>query len=333
MQGGGHHRLRVAALCAGHQLGDRHAVAGQGAGLVGAEHGDRAQRLDRRRAPDQCLVLGHPPRAQREEHREHHRELLRDGGDRQGQAGQDRVRQAAAARHEQGRHQHRGHQRQPGEQGHHAPDFALHRGRLDVQAAQGDADLADLGARAGSGHFGHAVAADHQRAGVDQRFFRGTADPALQRHRFTGQQRFVDVQVGGVQQARIGGNPVAFGKQDDIAHHQFAGGHHARVAVAQHACTWATELAQGVQRAFGFLFLVDRQADHRQHRKAQQQGLAGIAEHQVDRGRSEQEQQHRLAQHAEHDGPVRAMLRSRQGVRAIAAQASGRFRGVQAGAD
>ena len=317
-QVGRQRRLHAAALCAGHQLGDRHAVAGEGAGLVGAQHGDRAQRLDRRGAPDQGLVPRHPPRAQREEHREHHREFFRDGGDRQGQAGQDRVRQSATACQEQSRDEHRGGQRQAGEQQHHAADFPLHRRRFHVQAAQRDADLADLGTRAGGGDFGHAVSSHHQRAGMDQRLFAGAIDPTPQRHGFAAQQRFVDLEVDGLQQARVRGHPVALGEEDDVTHHQFAGGQQARAAIAQRACTWAPQFAQGLQRAFGLLFLVDRQADHRQHRQCEQQGFPGVAQHQVERGGGQQEQQHRFAHHAEHDRPVRTPFGLRQGIGAIA---------------
>ena len=54
-----------------------HAVLGERAGLVDAQHGGRAKGLDDSRAPRQHLDARETPRAEREEHGQRHREFLR----------------------------------------------------------------------------------------------------------------------------------------------------------------------------------------------------------------------------------------------------------------
>ena len=56
---------------------DGHAVQGQRAGLVHAQHGGRAQRLDGRHAAGEHMLLGNAPGAQGQENRQHHREFFR----------------------------------------------------------------------------------------------------------------------------------------------------------------------------------------------------------------------------------------------------------------
>ena len=54
----------------------RHAVLGQGAGLVGEDDSGGAERLDRRKALDQCVLSCHAPHATREHQCRHDREAL-----------------------------------------------------------------------------------------------------------------------------------------------------------------------------------------------------------------------------------------------------------------
>ncbi len=71
------------------QGGDLHLVLGQGAGLVDAQHADRAQGLDRGGAAHQHPVTRQPPGAQRQEDRQHHGELFGHHGDGDGDPRQD----------------------------------------------------------------------------------------------------------------------------------------------------------------------------------------------------------------------------------------------------
>ena len=77
------------ALAIDLQLGDSHAVERQGAGLVRAEDGDRAERFHRRRSAGQHFALRHTPRAHDHENRQHERKFFRQCRHRQGDARQD----------------------------------------------------------------------------------------------------------------------------------------------------------------------------------------------------------------------------------------------------
>ena len=75
---------------------ERHPVLGERAGLVHAQHRRRAERFDRRHAPREHAVARDAPGAEREEHRQHHRELLGQDRHRQRQAGEDAGQPVAA---------------------------------------------------------------------------------------------------------------------------------------------------------------------------------------------------------------------------------------------
>ena len=116
------------------------------AGLVDAEHGRRAERLDRRHAPREHPLPRDPPRAQREEHREHHRKLLRQDRHRQREAGEQPVeparlascRRATTTSRQSVNSDHREH-------AHHARRLLLEGVALDLECLERRADLADLG--------------------------------------------------------------------------------------------------------------------------------------------------------------------------------------------
>ena len=92
---------------------------GERAGLVDAQDGGRAQRLDRRHAAREHVAARDPPRAQREEDGEHDRELLGQDGHRHRDAGEEALLPdlgPAAAREREGHHHDRaGHEPDDGE--------------------------------------------------------------------------------------------------------------------------------------------------------------------------------------------------------------------------
>ncbi len=81
--------LGVEGLAVGEELADRHAVLGQRAGLVHAQHRGGPERLDGRDAAGQHPLLRDAPGAQGQEDRQHDRELLRQRGHGHGDAGQE----------------------------------------------------------------------------------------------------------------------------------------------------------------------------------------------------------------------------------------------------
>jgi hypothetical protein len=85
-------------------LGEHHAVLSQGPGLVDAQHGRSAEHLDGRHVARQHAAPADAPGAEREKHRQHHRELLRQDRHRERKAGEDRGERVAAQREVQERY-------------------------------------------------------------------------------------------------------------------------------------------------------------------------------------------------------------------------------------
>ena len=83
-------------------VGDRHPVHRQRAGLVDAERGRRAERLDGGHPAGQDLVLREPPRAQGEEDRQDDGELLGEHRHPEGQAREEPLQEVAPGEREDG---------------------------------------------------------------------------------------------------------------------------------------------------------------------------------------------------------------------------------------
>ena len=97
-----------------HSAPRHHPALGQGAGLVGGEHGHRAERLDGGEPADQGVAGGHPPGAQRQREGDHGRQGLGDGRDDEADRGDDHQLDGLPAQQAQAEHhgaQHHGHDR------------------------------------------------------------------------------------------------------------------------------------------------------------------------------------------------------------------------------
>ena len=82
---------REAVLAGDDELAGGHLVQRERAGLVRADRRDRAERLDRRQALDDGVVLGEHPRAHRVEGGDDGGQAGRDGGDGQRDAGEEQL--------------------------------------------------------------------------------------------------------------------------------------------------------------------------------------------------------------------------------------------------
>ena len=151
------------------QLDDRHPVFGEGAGLVGAQHGGRAQRLDRRRAPRQDARQRNSPRAHRHEDGQDHRKLFRQHRHAQRNSGQHRIQPSAAHDAVEQHREHADPAAENGKQPDDAPCLHLQARRFGFEGGQRLADLADLALRTDGGYFRQPRAAHHQRTGEDMR--------------------------------------------------------------------------------------------------------------------------------------------------------------------
>ena len=309
----------------------RHAVHRQRAGLVDTQHGRGPEQFHGGHAAREHLLAGQSPRAQAEEDGQHDRQFLREDGHRQGDAGQQPVEPVSAA-------QAPGHgeaggqaQAQHGHPGDDALSLPLDRRWPARDGLQGLADAAQGAACAGGHHDAPARALGDQRARVDTSpgllclAFRAGDGVLHHRYRLTRQQRFVDRQAGGVQQAQVGGHTVTFREQHDVVDDQLTTGDANGLAVAHDERARTGEVAQGLERSFATALLdVGDRDDHRDEAQ-QHQGLVAVSEGQVDRSTGHQQQEHRFPDDVAQQAPGVATTGRRQFIGSVARQAFARL--------
>ncbi|MCY1505420.1 hypothetical protein D9M68_396360 [compost metagenome] len=263
-----------------------HLVAGQGAGLVRADHRHRAQGFHRRQAPDDGLLAGHALHAEGQGHGHDRRQPLGDGRGHQRHHHHEHFRRRFAAPQGAEQEHHEGQAENDQRQGAaEAVDLAQQRGGQLVHAAQHLVDPAQLGRGAGGHHQSAGLAEHHQGAGVGHAV--AVAEGRVERHRvgalfhrqgFPGERRLVDAQFLAGQQAQVGRHPVAGCQQHQVAGHQVGGAQLLAPALADHRGAGGQHAADGVQRRFGPAFLDE--TDHRvdQHGAEQHAGVDPLAE-------------------------------------------------------
>ena len=204
-----------------HRTHDAQPVFGERAGLVEAHGVHAAQRLDGAGSSNQ-----HTARRQSLSGGElgqggHQWQALRDGSDSDGDAVGDGLTQRRAAQHRQTRHRGTTGERQRKDLGGQFPQPRLHAGRrLDID------DRRDRAVRGGAhtrGHHDRPGMPGDDRAALEQHagpFGVGGADRVhllVDRQRLPGEQGFVDLEVFGHQQTRVGGHHVRGDQVDDVA--------------------------------------------------------------------------------------------------------------------
>jgi hypothetical protein len=194
-----------------HQLADRHLVEGRRPGLVGADLGRAAQRLDRCQPLDQRAPLREPGGAHREGERDDGGQALRDRCDRQRHRTDEQRPELLPAQ-----------QPQPGHDRTTAaamtasvrlrPDLRLQPCRARLGGVQQVRDPAGLGL--------HARRGDQRCLRVDVRG-RGLGD----RLSLPGQHRLGHLQRDGGQDPTVRGHPGTRVEHHDVAHHELSGIH------------------------------------------------------------------------------------------------------------
>jgi hypothetical protein len=114
------------------------------------------------------------------------------------------------------------------------------------------------------------------------------------RHRLTGQQRLISLDLMRRYELRIRWNAIAFRHNDDIARHDLAAGNPALYAVTDDESPWTGKVAQTLKNTLRLKILVDddTEVDHRQHRK--QRTFVPVSDYEVDRRRRDQEKKQRF---------------------------------------
>ena len=136
-------------------------------------------------------------------------------------------------------------------------------------------DLAQFGGHAGGAHQRHTAAAHHLGAleqavlALQHRcgFIQHQLGLLEHRFRFAGERCFAHPQIGGLQQAGIGGHPVAGLQPDQITGHQLFAAHPLPLAIAAHLHHGLRHVAQGQQGLLRLAFLqITQQAiEHHDH--------------------------------------------------------------------
>ena len=269
----------AAGLAAGAQPGDGHAVLGQCAGLVGAQHRGGSQRLNGRDSPCQHFFLRQPPGAERRKHRHHHRIFLGQQRHRQRDTGQQRLQPVATQQAVDADQYQTQANRQYGEIAYQRGGLHLQRRAFDRKRRQRGADAANGAAWTRCCDACHTLPLHDEGAGVDVRLViaagrgrtrgggRGIWGGDLaHRHRLAGQQRFVGHQVVAFDQDGVRRHPVALGEQQHVASNHIATGDPLRLTVADNPGTRTGQVAQCLQCPLGLALLIQREAQHDQHR-------------------------------------------------------------------
>ena len=207
----------------------RHLVAGQRAGLVRADHGGGAERLDRRQLANDGVGRRHPPHAEAQPHCDDGRQRLRDRSDgerhrKQEQAEHDVECESGSA--EQAGREHHGadSEHDDAEPLAGAVELLLQRRRLLLGGFEQPRDAADFRCHPGCHHHGTAAAIGGDRAG--EQHIAAIAEPGVafdwselfrHRHALAGQRRLVGLQVRHLDEAGIRRNLVTGLDQDNVA--------------------------------------------------------------------------------------------------------------------
>ena len=310
-----------------------HAVLGEGAGLVRADDGDRAERLDGGQVPDQGVRPDHPAGAKGQRHRDHGGEGLGNRGDRQAHGGEQHRQGRLAPEQAEQQDQHtdgQGGRRQALPQ---AGEPELQRGAHAGLLRQQRRDPSELGARPcghhqpGAASMHHGGAAERQVAAVAEgcRGVRERGDGLLHRRGFAGEGRLLDPQVHRVREAKVRRDQVAGLEQDQVAGHQVGGGHDVRAAAPAHPDRRHRQGTERLERALGAVLL--RKAQHRvQHQDGGDgDGILGLTDQARQHRRPGEHQDHHVGELRQQDPQRRPAPALGQAVGPVAGQAGMRL--------
>ncbi len=248
---------------AGDDVAGGHLVLGQRAGLVRADDGHRTQRFDRGELAGDRVAAGHTLHAEGQRDGQDGRQAFGNGGDGEADGGEEDFAeregmQTDADRDHQCSEADDDRRQLLAELRHLAGQRRLQGFDFGDQAV----DAADLGVRAGGGDHAQAPASGNQGAGIGHAEAVADAGVGGDRvgalvagHRFAGQCRFLDAQVGCFEQTQVGRDPVARFQADDVTRHQAVGVDLRPLALAPDLGAGRQHLADAGQGFLGLAFL------------------------------------------------------------------------------
>ncbi len=308
----------------------RHAVLGEGAGLVGADDGGGAKGLDRRQALHHRIALGHAPHAPGERHRRHDGEALGDGRDGKRDRRLDHQEEIFArgdAGHgNEGGDEEGGLDQLSGQLG----ELLLERRAIGLRLDHEPGGEPELRRHAGRDHdAGTGATRDrralmgHREAVGDDRLARDRGHALLHRGRFAGEGRLVAMKIARLDQAHIGGDDVAAFEHDDVARYQLLGRQRDELALPLHPRRARAEFLQRFHGPRGAE--LGHEADQGVDQKHEQDGgrLGPFAEQGGKGGGARKQRDDRALELIGEDGECRCGRMRLQRIRPVLGKAAG----------
>ena len=222
--------LQPQLLAGGIELLHRHAVLGEGAGLVGADHRGAAQGFHGGQLADDRVALGHAAYADGQGDGHDGRQFLRDRTHRQRHGGIKHLRATAASGQAHHGRDNRQGQHQPQDCEAEAAELAGEGGAEASPLLQRGGQVAQFGGITGGHHHTAPLPGRHEAAGmghavaIRQRGLgRIRMDGLGHRQGFAGEARFIQLEVAHLQQAKVCRHPIPAGEDHHIARHQALG--------------------------------------------------------------------------------------------------------------
>ena len=276
---------------------DGHLVLGQGAGLVGADDGGRAQGLDGGQPADQDAHAGHALHPQRQRHGGDGGQPLGHRGDGQRDADLQHVQERVAAKPARQDDDEAERQDDADQQATELGQLPLERRVPVVRLLDQRADLADLGAHAGGGDEHPAAPVRDRRAHeehvppvAERRVLVGDGFDGLgDRLRLAGQGGLLHLQPHALDDAPVGGHPRPGVEDDDVAGHQLGRGDLVLLPIADDVGHRRDLLPEGGERLLRLP--LGQEADGRVQDDDDQDGdrLDALAQGEGHRGRRQQQ--------------------------------------------
>jgi hypothetical protein len=241
---------------------NRHLILGECSGLVRADDGCASQCFHRRKLSNNCTSAGHAANPDGQRNRDGGRQPLGYGPDSQGYGGHEHIQNRVVLDHAYDERQSRqgdNHIEQ------HMTEFGDALGQRGLQfdhLGNEVGNTARLGFVARGDNDSLPLPVGDQRSRIrhvgtlrQDGFLRKLAGRFLDRNRFSGKRRFVDLHVPHFDQAHVRRHLVAGLEPNNVARHDILGGHPNDLPVPEHRSFGSDDLPQGLDRrlCLGFL--------------------------------------------------------------------------------
>ena len=147
----------------------------------------------------------------------------------------------------------------------------------------------------------------------------------LHGHGFARERRFVHLQIGRLDQPRVGRHLVARVQQNEVSWHELARRNVDLLTVADHRDRGRGHSPQCFDRAFRSVLLYEAQHHSEQHDHGDGDGLDAVSDKGGDCSRDQQDDDQDILQLSQQNGPRRDTMSGLQLVRAISSESTLNF--------